>query len=86
MKTMLPIQIKRALEDAGYTQVMIAEECNVSRPVVSQVIKGICVSHKVRCHIAGILKKPVEEVFVIKPNPTRTGPGPSVHRTDLSHS
>ena len=74
MKPMTPKQIKRALEDAGYTQVMIANECGVSAPTVSQVIKGICSSHRIRCHIAEVINKPVDGVFKIKPNPTRTGP------------
>lgn len=85
MNTMTPLQIKRAIEDAGHTQTMIAFECKVSRPTVCQVIKKIRASHKVRCRIAEVIGKPVEEVFDIKPNPTKTGPEPSVTKSNIKH-
>lgn len=78
MNTMTRTQIKRALEDAGYTQMRLAQELNVSHVTIHGVIKGTCVSHRIRCRIAKAIGKPVEEVFRIKPNPSKTGPIPSV--------
>lgn len=73
-KPMTPIDIKHALEKAGYTQVEIAEECEVSVPTVNQTIKGTTTSHRIRLCIAKKIGKPVEEVFNVSPNPSKPGP------------
>jgi transcriptional regulator with XRE-family HTH domain len=80
MNPMSPKQIKRSIEDAGYTQVMIAHELGVSTPTVSQVIRGLRTSHRIRCHIAQIIDMPVTNVFDVKTEPTKPGPVPSVSR------
>ena len=80
MSIMPPIKIKRTLEDAGYTQVMVAHELGVSTPTVSQVIKGLRTSHRIRCHIAKIIGMPVTEVFNVKAEPTKPGQIPSISR------
>jgi transcriptional regulator with XRE-family HTH domain len=74
---MTPLEIKHALERAGYTQARIARDCKVSSTTVNKVIKGVAVSTLVRCHIAKVINKPVTEVFTVKPNPTRRGPSVS---------
>lgn len=74
MSPMTPIQIKHALEQAGYTQTKIADECNVSKPFVTNVIKNTATSHRVRCYIAQIINRPVEQVWTIGTNPAKPGP------------
>ncbi len=74
-KPMTPDQIKHAIKAAKQNQVKIANACEVSAPFINQVIKGDATSHKVRCYIAKIINIPVERIWTIKPNPTKTGPG-----------
>jgi lambda repressor-like predicted transcriptional regulator len=74
MKPMTPIQIKHALEQAGYTQAKIAKECEVSKPFVNKVIKNTATSHRVRCYIAKVIALPVERVWTIGPDPAKPGP------------
>ncbi len=70
---MTPQQIKHALEQKGYTQVRIAWECGVTQSFVNRVIFNKGVSHKIRCFIAGIIGRPVGDIWEIKPNPTKPG-------------
>jgi len=86
MKTMTPIQIKHALEAAGYTQARVAKECEVSTSFISQVIKKTAKGHRVRCYIAEILNRPVEDLFDIDPNPVKTGPRDNPPQTGLCHN
>lgn len=71
---MSPLEIKHALERAGYTQTQIAKDCKVSSTTINKVIKGVAVSTLVRLHIAKVINMPVEKVFAVKSNPTRPGP------------
>ncbi|MGB3222510.1 MAG: helix-turn-helix transcriptional regulator [Desulforhopalus sp.] len=73
-KPMTPGEIRKAISDAGYNQVEIADDCEVSKSFVSQVIRGNATSHRVREYIAKIIKRPVDEVWQIKKNPTKPGP------------
>lgn len=70
---MTPRDIKYALDKAGYSQVMVADACRVSQTMVNLVIHKKTTSHKVRCFIAGIIGREVEEVFEVKANPTKPG-------------
>jgi len=70
--SMTPKQIKRALEDDGLSMAGLARDLNVSRTAVQQVVYNITVSHRIRCHIAKSLNKPVEELWSIK-NPGKKG-------------
>lgn len=72
-KIMTPIQIKYALEAAGYSQNRVAEICGVSQPLVSQVIYNQTRSHRVRCRIAELIGKPVDRVWEIKKAPGKSG-------------
>lgn len=80
MKKMTPRQIKHALDDAGYTQVMIAEACDVKQPAVSLVIYNKGTSHKIRCAIAKAIGRDVNELWDIKDNPTKVGRPSSIIR------
>jgi transcriptional regulator with XRE-family HTH domain len=73
-KPMTPEEIKIALIKAGYSQAVIADDCEVSHSLVSQVIKGTSTSHKVRCCIAKVIKLPVDKVFKIVKNHSKPGP------------
>ncbi len=73
-KPMTPIQIKHALAKAGITQVQIADDCDVSKSFVSQIINNTAKGHSVRCHIAKVINLPVNKVWKIKPNPSKAGP------------
>jgi transcriptional regulator with XRE-family HTH domain len=83
---MTPIQIKHALEQAGYTQTKIADECNVSKPLVNKVIKNTATSHRVRCYIAQVIKRPVEQVWTIGSNPAKPGPPGKPAKTGSCHN
>ncbi len=72
-KIMTPREIKHALDDAGYTQVMVADACKVSQPFVNLVIHNKSTSHNVRCYIAGKIGRPVEDIWMIRDNPTKPG-------------
>jgi predicted XRE-type DNA-binding protein len=71
---MTPGEIRQALDEAGYSQAMVAEDCEVSRSLVSQVVRSKATSHRIRTYIAEKIKKPVEEVFLIPRNPHKPGP------------
>ena len=73
MNIMTPKQIKRAIEDAGFTQAALARDLNVTPQHVGQVVHGLAANHRVRCHIARAIKRPVGTIWRIKKNPTRTG-------------
>ena len=76
MKTttvMTPEQINAALKTAGITPAGIARDINKSNTAVCLVINGSSVSHPIRLHIAKCLGRPVEEVFIVKENPTKKG-------------
>lgn len=72
-KTMTPIQIKRAIEDAGLDQAGLADDLGRSRSLIHQVIHNTSTSHPVRCHIAKAINKPVEDLWDIKKNPSKAG-------------
>jgi predicted XRE-type DNA-binding protein len=72
-KLMTPIQIRHALEQAGYTQVDVAQECGVTQPSVNLVINNRGTSHRIRCHIASLIGRQVDEIWEIKDDPTKTG-------------
>jgi len=71
---MTPKQIRHALDNIDITQKKIADECNVSRSAVSQVINGNAKSHKIRCCIAEKLGTKVDTIWTVKSDPTRPGP------------
>lgn len=70
---MTPTQIKRAIEDAGFTQAALAIDLDVSPQHVGQVVHGLATNHRVRCHIAKAIKQPVDRIWKIKENPTKVG-------------
>lgn len=70
---MTPLQIKYALESAGYTQVRVAEECGVTQPSVNLVIHNRGTSYKIRCFIAKTIGRDVRDIWDIKDNPTKVG-------------
>ncbi len=70
---MKPDEIRGALAKRGIQQSGLARDLDVVKSVISQVITGKTVSYRVQCHIAKAIGRPVEEVFTIKPNPTRKG-------------
>ena len=70
---MTPIAIKYALEEAGYSQNRVAEICGVSQPLVSQVIYNRTRSHRIRCRIAELIGRPVDQVWDIKKDPSKSG-------------
>ena len=72
-KTMTPKQIKQALDSVDISQAGLARDLNVSRSLIYQVIHNNATSHRVRCHIAKAVGRPVGELWEIKENPTRPG-------------
>lgn len=72
-KIMAPIDIKYALEKAGYSQAQVAEMCKVSQSMVSRVISDQARSHRVRCQIAKLIGHPVGQIWNIKQDPRKTG-------------
>lgn len=72
-KTMTPKQIKRALDDEDIQQAGLADDLRVSRALIYQVIHNQSTSHRVRCHIAKAIKRPVGELWEIKKKPTKVG-------------
>lgn len=72
-KTMTPKEIKQAIEDRDLSQAGLARDLGVSRSLIYQVIHNNATSHRVRCHIAKAINKPVNEIWEIKRNPTRVG-------------
>ena len=71
---MTPKQIKKALDEKHIAQADIARELLKSPSAVSQVIKGTSTSHSIRILIAKKIGKQVDEIWKIKPNPSKTGP------------
>lgn len=71
-KTMTPKQIKQALDDVDISQAGLARDLDVSRSLIYQVIHNTATSHRVRCHIAKAINRPVDELWEIK-NPARVG-------------
>ncbi|MCG8640591.1 MAG: hypothetical protein MI862_12700 [Desulfobacterales bacterium] len=70
---MTPRKIINDLSTAGYTQVRVADECSVSQPFIHQVIYGTSTSHRVRCFIANVIDRSVEEIWDVKNNPSKVG-------------
>lgn len=60
---MEPIDIKHAIEKAGFTQSDIARRRGVSRSLVNAVIWYGAVSDHVRREIASVIGKPVEDIW-----------------------
>ncbi len=73
MNIMTPTEIKRAIDDAGYTQAALARDLNVTPQHLGMVVNGLAANHRVRCHIAKAINVPVKKIWRIKKNPTRTG-------------
>jgi transcriptional regulator with XRE-family HTH domain len=73
MNTLTPDQIKQALADQGISQAGLARDLNVSRSHIHSVIHNRLASHRVRCHIARAINRPVNDLWEIKENPTRNG-------------
>lgn len=72
-KTMTPEQIKKALEAVEISQAGLARDLNVSRSLINQVINNNAISHRVRCHVAKAIGRPVGEIWHIKNNPHKVG-------------
>ena len=72
-KIMTPIAIKYALEEAGYSQNRVAEICGVSQPHVSMVIYNRTRSHRVRCEIAKLIGRSVDQIWDVKKDPSKIG-------------
>ena len=77
IKNMTATTIIKALNDAGISQAGIARDLSKSPVTVRQVIKGDCVSHTVRTHIAKCINMDVREIwpetYLVKDDPTRKG-------------
>lgn len=73
VKTMTPKEIKRILFERDLSISGLARDLKVSRSMVHQVIHNKAVSHRVRCHIARAVGRPVGEIWKIKKDPTRPG-------------
>lgn len=72
-KVMTPLEIKFALEKAGFTQIKVADALGVSQPMVNLVINDRATSHRIRCYIAGVIGRPVSEIWKVRKNPTKPG-------------
>lgn len=72
-KPMSPDEIKKALEDAEISQAGLARDLSVSRSTIHQVIHNDATSHRVRCHIAKAIKRPVGVIWPIKNKPSKPG-------------
>ncbi|TXI20187.1 MAG: transcriptional regulator [Roseateles sp.] len=64
---MHPEEIKAALRIQGVTLVALADELELSRSMVTQVIHGNARSSRVANRIAELLKKPVDSIWPPKP-------------------
>lgn len=60
---MEPLDIKQAIERAGYTQAEIARLRGVSRSAINRVIWRGDVSAPIHKLIAKLIKRPVEEIW-----------------------
>jgi lambda repressor-like predicted transcriptional regulator len=65
---MHPEEIKAALRIKGVTLAALAQELNLSRSMVTQVIHGYARSKRVEERIAQILSKSVEAIWKHKPS------------------
>jgi len=72
-KLMTPKQIKQALAAADISQAGLARDLGVSRSMIYQVIHNNTASHRVRCHIAKAVGRPVDELWDINDDPIRIG-------------
>lgn len=72
--SMSPKQIKDAMDKKHIAQADIARELDVSPAAVSQVIKGTSTSHGIRLLIAEKIGEKVNDIWKVKPNPSKTGP------------
>jgi len=73
IKTIPPKQIKQELEAADISQAGLARDLKVSRSLIHQVIHNQSISHRVRCHIAKAVNRPVNELWEVKANHSRVG-------------
>jgi lambda repressor-like predicted transcriptional regulator len=71
---MHPEQIKAEIRMKGTTPAAIAADLTISRSTVSQVIVGRVVSARVRMHIAKVIGKSVQEIWVPKKTLRRVKP------------
>lgn len=60
---MHPEQVKAEVRKAGFTQIAIAEELGVTGTTVSQVIRGVTNSARIKNRIAQIINKPVNQIW-----------------------
>lgn len=60
---MHPEQIKADIRIAGSTPAFIADELDVSRATVSQVIHGRGTSARIQKHISKIIGKPISQIW-----------------------
>jgi len=66
---MHPEQIKAELRMKGITLTALADECDVSRSMVTQVIYGVAKSQHIAKRISEIVGKPVGTLWPV-PKPT----------------
>ena len=64
---MHPEEIKAALRMKGITLAALAEQCGVSRSMVTHVIHGYARSAHIQQRIAGIIGKSVDAIWKNKP-------------------
>lgn len=60
---MHPEDIKAAMRKAGVTQAALADELEVAKSSVAQVIAGSIRSARIQVRIAEIISKPIEEIW-----------------------
>ena len=72
-KTMTPEQIKKALDDIDVSQSGLARDLWITPQMVNKIIHNRAVSHRVRCHVAKAVGRPVAEIWEIKKNPDKKG-------------
>lgn len=72
-KTMTPEQIKKALEDINVSQSGLARDLGITPQMVNKIIHNRAVSHRVRCHVAKAVGRPVTEIWPIRDNPEKKG-------------
>lgn len=60
---MKPIDIKHAIQQAGWTQIDIARDCQVTPSMVYLVIQHRTVSAKIRRAISRAINRPVESIW-----------------------
>jgi len=81
-----PHEIRVALLRAGITQAEIARRCKVSISMVSKVIDGVSVSHKVRTAIAEAVGIDIRRIwpstYIVYGGPRKAGRPKVVKETD----